>query len=489
MTPEEFQRLSEMFEAVIQQPPERREACIDALSAGNEELREELRVLVESHRDNDRFLESGVIEDADGPLHPGDSIAHYTIEREIGNGGMGIVYLADDTRLNRKVAVKALHSHLVADARQRERFRQEARAAALLSHPAVATVHALEELDGHFYIVSEYVRGETLAATLEREKFSPNDALQIAVQVAEGLAEAHDRGIIHRDLKPQNVIRTPQQQAKIIDFGLARIHDSDSIEQHLTQTGLLMGSPGYMSPEQLRGDTVDFRSDIFAFGILLYELLSGTHPFQDRTAAATTAAILRNEPASLTGIDRALDAIVRRCLQKEPGDRYSSTRQLVDDLRSIAAVQKTRMPPPAGKNQLDRTWWTFHQAAVVLLYAVTVVVVWDIREQSSGNTLLLFYGVLASAIGNGTLRIHLLFTSRFNAAALGSEMKRVRRWKTRIDWCFTVLLLAAAAAILPELQLISGVLAAVAVVYLVVFLVIEPATTSAVFPESDSTRR
>ena len=147
------------------------------------------------------------------------------------------------------------------------------------------------------------------------------------------------------------------------------------------------------------------------------------------------------------------------------------------------------MPPPAGKNQLDRTWWTFHQAAVVLLYAVTVVVVWDIREQSSGNTLLLFYGVLASAIGNGTLRIHLLFTSRFNAAALGSEMKRVRRWKTRIDWCFAVLLLAAAAAILPELQLISGVLAAVAVVYLVVFLVIEPATTSAVFPESDSTRR
>ena len=244
MTPEEFQRLSEMFEAVIQQQPERREACIDALSAGNEELREELRVLVESHRENDRFLESGVIEDADGPLHPGDSIAHYTIEREIGNGGMGIVYLADDTRLDRKVAVKALHSHLVADARQRERFRQEARAAALLSHPAVATVHALEELDGHFYIVSEYVRGETLAATLEREKFSPNDALQIAVQVAEGLAEAHDRGIIHRDLKPQNVIRTPQQQPKIIDFGLARIRDSDSIETAPDSNGAVDGVSG-----------------------------------------------------------------------------------------------------------------------------------------------------------------------------------------------------------------------------------------------------
>lgn len=489
MTPEEFQRLSELFETIIRQPPENREACIDTLSAGNEEFRQELRVLVESHRENDQFLESGVIEDiedAEAPLPAGRSIAHYTIERQLGRGGMGIVYLAHDTRLNRRVAVKELHSHLVADATQRERFRREARAAASISHPAVATVHALEELDGHFNIVSEYVPGETLAETLERSGLSADEALRIALQVAEGLADAHGRGVVHRDLKPQNVIRTPQGQPKIIDFGLANIHDSDSTDQHLTQTGLLMGTPGYMSPEQLRGETVDFRADIFSFGILLYELLGGTHPFRDRTAAATTAAILGNEPPSLTGIDTRFDAILRRCLRKEPGDRYSSTRELVEDLRSIAAVPKTPIPPPAAKDRLDRAWWGFHQAAVVLLYAVTIMVVWDIREQSSGNTLLLFYGVLASAIGNGTLRVHLLFTSRFNAAALRSEMKRVRRWTTRIDWCFTALLVAAAAAILPELQLISGVLAAIVVVYLVVFLVIEPATTRAVFPDSDS---
>lgn len=486
MKPEDFQKLPELFEAVIGQAPEARNAYIDSLELESPLLRQELRALVESHREDDLLGASPLIDDPSDPLRPGQSIVHYQIQREIGRGGMGVVYLARDTRLHRDVALKALSPHLLSDAKQQERFRREARAAASISHPGVATIYALEEVGGHFYIISEYVPGENLTTRTRGVRLPLAEVLQVALKIGEGLASAHDKGVVHRDLKPNNVICTREGHPKIIDFGLARIPGADPIEQRLTDTGQLLGSPAYMSPEQLQGDNVDFRTDIFSFGILLYELVSGTHPFEGRTPAAMTAAILRNEPLSLTGLAPGLAAFISRCLQKFPSNRYTSTGQFLRDLGEVTGAPGAEGTVASAKpGELHSQWWTFHQAAVVLLYGVMIAVLWGVKDVA-GPSLALFFGVLASAIANATLRIHLLFTSRFNPGALASQMSRASAWIHRIDWAFTGFILVTALTILNEVPLIGGVLVAVAVGYLVVFLMIEPATTSAVFRSSDS---
>ncbi len=223
----------------------------------------------------------------------GRSIGPYRIDREIGRGGMGVVYLAEDTRLHRSVALKALAPALLVDAKQKERLRREARAAASLSHPSIATVYALEEFEGDLYVVSEYVRGGNLRAYLEKGPLPLATLLEVAVQTAEGLAAAHEKGVIHRDLKPENIVRYEQGNVKILDFWIALLSTPDPGTQRLTEVGTLIGTPAYMAPEQLEGESVDFRSDIFAFGILLYELACGSNPFESQTAISTIARILR----------------------------------------------------------------------------------------------------------------------------------------------------------------------------------------------------
>src|SRR6266478_314095 len=230
-------------------------------------------------------------------------IAHYRIIKKLGAGGMGEVYLALDTKLDRKVAIKVLQPELLAEENLKKRLLREAQAVAKLDHPNICAVYDVNEADSFTFIVMQYIEGETLAEEMERQPLELSTALAIAEQAAEGLAEAHAHGIVHRDLKPQNMIITPRGQLKILDFGLAKqMHASDSVDFEaptaslLSTPGHIVGTMPYMSPEQLQGEPLDARSDIFSLGVTFYEMLAGKHPFQDKSAAMTMSRILRDDP-------------------------------------------------------------------------------------------------------------------------------------------------------------------------------------------------
>jgi len=248
-------------------------------------------------------------------LTGGTKVAGYAIERELGRGGMGVVYLATDSRLDRQVAIKALPADLAADPDRLARFQREAKVLASLNHPNIAAIHGLEEVDGHRYLVLEYIEGETLAERLKRGPIPIEEALPLVRQMAEALEVAHEKGVIHRDLKPGNVMVTPDGAAKVLDFGLARTADGNPSSSSYTAAvansptvtspmpvhsptvaGVIMGTAGYMSPEQARGKPVDKRSDIFSFGCVLYEVLTGAQPFQGETVTDSLGAILHREP-------------------------------------------------------------------------------------------------------------------------------------------------------------------------------------------------
>ena len=273
----------------------------------------------------------------------GTTIAHYKVLRELGRGGMGIVYLADDPRLRRKVAIKALPPEAARDPVRRKRFELEARAAAALNHPGIAQVHQLEEQGEDLYIVFEYVEGCALRS-MARQGGAPQEELfNLATGIARALAAAHAQGIVHRDLKPENVLVTASGETKILDFGLARMEnnalDTTTVSIALTTAGTIVGTVGYMSPEQLQCKDLDFRSDIFSFGVMLYELACGTHPFQGSNPASTIANILNEQPPPLTSANPLtppeLERIVSKCLRKKREERYQSTSDLVVDLENF----------------------------------------------------------------------------------------------------------------------------------------------------------
>ena len=284
---------------------------------------------------------------------------------------MGEVFLAEDTQLGRKVAIKFLTEALEADATARERLYREARSAAALDHPYVCKIYELTDLDGRTGIVMEHVAGETLQARLRRAPLSPREALEIAGEVAEALEAAHARCVVHRDLKPSNVMLTGGGHVKVMDFGLATQAPSSSASQAdaetvgaLTESGVRIGTPGYMSPEQLLGGQADERSDIFAFGVLLYELLAGVHPFTRASQSGTMSAILRETPAPVSQYAQDAPETARvtldRLLAKEPGRRYQSfgevrsdLRQLLQDASGLTSVPQTT--PAAATPAIRRT--------------------------------------------------------------------------------------------------------------------------------------
>jgi two-component system LytT family response regulator len=276
----------------------------------------------------------------------GRTVSHYKVLEEIGRGGMGVVYRALDTTLGREVALKVLALSAGPDAEQERRLKVEARAAAALAHPAVSVVYEIDEAEGATFIAMELVRGRPLAALLAGAPMEPARALDLAIEVAEGLAEAHSRGVVHRDLKPKNVMLTESGHAKIIDFGLAKlVHPRPPFESGAdtpawgdTDPGRILGTAAYMSPEQVRGAEVDARSDLFAFGALLYEMLSGEPAFRRETGVETLHAVLK-EPAprlraeGLGAAAPVLQRVLDRCLAKAPPDRYPAAADLLSDLR------------------------------------------------------------------------------------------------------------------------------------------------------------
>ncbi|HTR02571.1 MAG TPA: serine/threonine-protein kinase, partial [Thermoanaerobaculia bacterium] len=276
-------------------------------------------------------------------LPVGTKLGPYEIVAPLGAGGMGEVYRAKDPRLGRDVAIKVLPASFSSDPDRLKRFEQEARAAGVLNHPNVTAVHDLGTHDGAPYVVQELLEGETLRAELASGRFSPRRAIECAVQIAQGLAAAHEKGIVHRDLKPENVFVTKDGRVKILDFGLAKLTEAATSSNATnlptaTEPGVVMGTIGYMSPEQVKGKPADARSDIFALGAILYEMLSGQRAFRGDSAGETMAAILKEDPPDLSvtnqNVSPGLERIVRHCLEKNPERRFQSASDIAFDLEA-----------------------------------------------------------------------------------------------------------------------------------------------------------
>ena len=288
----------------------------------------------------------------------GQTISHYKIIDELGQGGMGEVYLAEDTKLDRKVALKFLPDFMQQDPVAEKRFLREAKSAAALDHPFICNIYEAGVEDGKSFISMEYVQGENLKDKLEQGPLALKDALEMATEIAEALETAHKANIVHRDLKPSNIMLTPDGHVKVMDFGLAKqlfpSKDVDSQEQaitaSLTKTGMTLGTLAYMSPEQLKGDAVDTRSDIFSFGIVLFEMLTSVDPFRKSQPMETASAILKDDPPPLSRytneVPPFLERVVGKMLAKEPGQRYQGVHDVATDLQQL--LREIAEPAQAG---------------------------------------------------------------------------------------------------------------------------------------------
>jgi serine/threonine protein kinase len=281
----------------------------------------------------------------------GQTISHYRIVAKLGGGGMGVVYKAEDTELGRLVALKFLHDNLARDPNALDRFRREARAASSLNHPNICTVHEIGKHGSQSYMVLEYLEGQTLKHRIAEELLPFERVLELGIQITDALDATHSKGIIHRDIKPGNIFVTLRGDAKLLDFGLAKLISpipqivakdglsSGETAPISTASGFLIGTIEYMAPEQLQGGSVDRRTDIFALGIVLYEMATGTHPFMGHTPTSTIANILKDEPRPVAqrnaAVPQELDRIVHRCLRKRPPERYSSAHMVLEDLVSL----------------------------------------------------------------------------------------------------------------------------------------------------------
>src|SRR6516225_8209106 len=283
-------------------------------------------------------------------LTAGTLLGQYEIRSPIGAGGMGEVYRAHDNRLDRSVAIKVLPEYLTSDRERLRRFEQEARSTAALNHPNILAVYQMATDNGISYLVEELLEGETLRERLRRGPIPLRKAIEYAVQIAHGLAAAHDRGIVHRDLKPENLFITKDGRVKILDFGLAKLkqpqprseQSAPTISVSETEPGMVMGTVGYMSPEQVRGEPADHRADIFAFGVILWEMLTGKRAFQRPTSIETMSAILKEEPPAVSEITSnmppGLARVVHRCLEKSPERRFQSASDLAFALEALSDV-------------------------------------------------------------------------------------------------------------------------------------------------------
>jgi serine/threonine protein kinase len=275
----------------------------------------------------------------------GTTILHYHIIEKLGEGGMGVVYLAKDTKLERKVAIKFLPHHIAKDSEERKRFEIEAKAAAALNHPNIATIYTIEEAEGEIFIVMEYIEGSELSKVIGKgEKTTPlpvDLAIRYAEQIAQGLQAAHERGIVHRDIKSSNIMITGKGNVKIMDFGLAKFRGS----VQLTQAGTTVGTAAYMSPEQARSEEVDHRTDIWSFGIVLYKMLTGKPPFHGDYEQAVIYAILNEEPVPIRkrypDITKEIERMVKHCLEKKRENRYISIEEILTELGNMQSAAKS----------------------------------------------------------------------------------------------------------------------------------------------------
>jgi serine/threonine protein kinase/Tfp pilus assembly protein PilF len=367
MTPERWEQVGQLYQAALELRPGERTAFVRHACGEDESLYREVESLLAADRDAADFLSAGAIEDAaklvaeENSFSPGKQLGHYQVRSLLGAGGMGEVYLAQDTKLDRAVALKILSAEFAADKDRMRRFKQEARSAAALNHANIAHIYEIGEAEGKHYISMEYIEGETLRNAIHREKSSLPNLLKYLAQVAAGLAKAHEKGIVHRDLKPDNIMITRDGDAKILDFGLAKLVEptkpasSDGIPSQVTTArisqhstpGMVMGTVGYMSPEQAQGKVreIDHRSDIFSFGCILYEAATGQRAFEGKDVLDSLHKIVYAPTPQIKDINPTapdeLQRIVRRCLAKEPEKRYQSIKDLGIELEELRQELKT----------------------------------------------------------------------------------------------------------------------------------------------------
>ena len=355
MSDPHWETLKEMFHAALALAPQERAAYLDQASDGDLELRQAVEALLKSHQETNSFVDTPAYQAAaemllaDNEFKANESVAHYRIISLLGEGGMGKVYLAEDSNLHRRVALKFLASNFTQDQDRLQRFEREARAASALNHPNILTIHEIGESGGHRFIATEFIEGETLRERLSTG-LNTEDALEIAIQIASALVAAHRVGIVHRDIKPENImIRRDDGLVKVLDFGLAKMSRTSSIEraksvdahtpaQFKTGPGVVIGTVAYMSPEQARGAVVDARTDIWSLGVILYEMIAGTSPFIAATSNEIISAILSKSPAPQLSryahdAPGSLQEIVAKALAKTNDQRYQTSLDLLIDLK------------------------------------------------------------------------------------------------------------------------------------------------------------
>ena len=506
MTPERWREVGELFARALAEPAEARLAWLATCDAP-EDVRREVSDLLDAHASADGFLDRPAASTGLAPtesdlppeLRPGAQLGAYRLVRVLGRGGMGVVFEAEDTRLHRRVALKAVSAG-GSGATEEQRLRREARAAAALVHPNVATVYALEEIDGRAYIASEYLEGETLREVLRRGPLPRAEALDVAHALASGLDAAHRLGIVHRDLKPENVLRLSDGRVKILDFGLAHLQGEArqlASVSRLTLRGLVVGTPGYMAPEQLLGAPLDGRADQYALGIVLAELVTGAHPLEAPTLAATIARVLAADGVASSAGPRLppdVAVVVQRCTRQRPDDRYPTTGEVVAAIATCQRVDSAAITiapfqsPPAlrGARHADTGrrspfwWWRFHQAAAAAIYWMMVPPAWIVHRDVAPG-LPWFIGCLAATIVAANVRLHLRFSAAVLPQELAVQRGKTRGWVAVADWALVLLWAYAGWALMPERREWSVVFFAFAIGAALAVGLMEPATTRAAF--------
>jgi serine/threonine protein kinase/Tfp pilus assembly protein PilF len=378
MTPARWQRINSLFQEALDHSVEERVAFLDAACAGDEAYRKQVQSLIACHERAQGFLETPALEAASGWLEDdeadslvGKLIGSYKIEALLGAGGMGEVYLAEDTKLDRKVAIKFLPEELEEDDLARRRQIREAKAAAALDHPNICAIHEVAREANHSFIVMQYVEGETLAARIHRGLLPLSQSLDLAIEVADALSLAHALHIVHRDIKPQNIMITPRGQVKVLDFGLAKMVRPESSEQgglflenRLSETGVIIGTVPYMSPEQAKGEAVDARSDLFSLGAVLYECVTGKPAFSGNTSVEICAQVIHVDPLPPSQFNQSvppqLDRVVLTALAKDRQSRHQTAGDLLKELRAVrdslgAEDVVTRLLPPRPRRRATLT--------------------------------------------------------------------------------------------------------------------------------------
>jgi len=355
MTPERWEQIGRLYRAALEVEPDKRTAFLAQACGDDQNLRHEVESLLVAKSEAGGFLAAGAMRDAARMLAEekrmllaGSRLGHYHVLSLLGAGGMGEVYLAADTRLNRKIALKLLPKELTQDREQVRRFQQEARAASALNHPNIVMIFEIGQADSTHYIATEFIEGETLRQRLAKSTMSLREVSDVSIQIASALATAHGAGIIHRDIKPENVMLRPDGYVKVLDFGLAKLTESQlsttdteapTIAKVVTDPGTVMGTVNYMSPEQARGVVVDARSDIFSLGVVIYEMIAGRAPFEGQTASDVIASILKTEPSPLarysSEVSPELQWIVNKTLRKDRDERYQTAKELLTDLKNV----------------------------------------------------------------------------------------------------------------------------------------------------------